>query len=190
MAVQHRNLGTHRPHWGVTSFTDSSRALDDMERTFAQMEHEMKTAFRDFGMGPGRFELPRNHRFLAPRSSPSDKFFASPTIENGNGGENDGKYVVNMDIGTEFKPDDIKVTLKDRMLTIEGKIDHTSEDGHSRTHQEFSRSFSIPEGIKIQEVKSLFTPEGMLRIEAPLPEPSKPKEIPISVQSKSVHWYN
>lgn len=94
--------------------------------------------------------------------------------------------MVKMDFGANFNPENVKVTIKDRLLTIDAKFEQKSEDGSSRMYQEISRAFTLPETVKIEEVKSLFTPEGELLIEAPLPEleAPKPKEIPIAVESK------
>jgi len=51
--------------------------------------------------------------------------------------ELDGKYQMNVSMGAEIKPENIKVTLKDRLLTVEAKYDHTSEDGKLRVSLSF-----------------------------------------------------
>jgi HSP20 family molecular chaperone IbpA len=170
-----RNLFTRRSPWGLV---DVSRQLEDVERTFSRMEREMNDAFRNFGVrSPFR-------TFFEPMSAFPNQFF--PTIEAEKTGEHGGKYVLRMNLGSDFNPENIKVSLKDRLLTIDAKLEQKSEDGHSRIYQEISKSFTLPENVKIEEVKSLLTPDGVLTIEAPLPEleSAKPKEIPIAIESK------
>lgn len=172
-----RNFFTRRSPWGLI---DLSKQMEDMERNFARIERDMSAAFRD---GPFGSHYPfKVHRFFEP----SSRFF-TPLIEGETKvGENGGKYVVKMELGKDFNPENVKVSLKDRVLTIEAKFEQKSEDGNSRIYQEICKSFTLPEMVKVEEVKSLFTPEGDLLIEAPLPEVEapKPKEIPISVENK------
>lgn len=90
------------------------------------------------------------------------------------------------------------------MLNIHAKMERKSDDG-SRFYQEVSREYLLPETLKVDELKSVFNDDGVcilhtvmvsqiywyclflhwwffdqiLRIEAPLPETEKPREIPI-----------
>jgi len=96
-------------------------------------------------------------------------------------------FRLNILMGKTFKPEDIKVSLKDRMLTVEAKREQTSEDGTHRYYEEVSRRFTLPEEADLKELKSVFTPNGLLKLEAPvtpkaLPEPPKPVEIPINME--------
>jgi len=96
-------------------------------------------------------------------------------------------FRLNILMGKAFKPEDIKVSLKDRKLTVEAKREQTSEDGTHRYYEEVSRSFTLPEEAELKELKSVFTPNGVLKLEAPvtpkaLPEPPKPVQIPISME--------
>jgi HSP20 family molecular chaperone IbpA len=139
--------------------------MRNMERHFDRMERDLNSAF-------GSFFKPMTAK------TPLTVYEA----------EAPGKYQLNVVMGEGFKPENIKVTLKDHEMRIEAKYDHTSEDGKSRVYQEFTRTFPLPKAIDQAQVKSLFTPEGVLQIEAPLPEPEVeakpvPKEIPISVEA-------
>ncbi|CAG7730719.1 unnamed protein product [Allacma fusca] len=96
------------------------------------------------------------------------------------------KYCLNVRVGN-FSPENVKISLKDRVMTIEAKTEEKSEDGNRRVYQEVSRQFTLPENVDLKEVKSILTPEGVLKIEAPLPqqalpEPPKPQEIPIHLE--------
>lgn len=52
------------------------------------------------------------------------------------------------------------VSLKDRMLSIQAKMDRKSDDG-SRFYQEVCRDYLLPESIKIDELKSILTDDGV-----------------------------
>jgi len=138
----------------------------------------MNAAFRDFGL---RSPL-RSLVDPVPVSASPMRFF--PMVEAETTGDNGGKYILKMDVGADFNPENVKVSLKDRVLTVEAKFEQKSDDGRSRMYQEMSRSFTLPENVKLDEVKSLLTPEGILTIEAPLPqvEAPKPKQIPITTE--------
>lgn len=161
------------------------RQMEDMDRQFARLERDMNAAFRDFGFPSARirsfFEPPPSAPSLTNRVFPTIEAQTSPASEPGK----PGKYCLRIDLGEGFTPEDIKVNLKDRMLTIHAKLEKKSEEG--RLYQEVTRSFALPENINPEEVKSLLTPEGILTIEAPLPEVEapQPKEIPISIDAKS-----
>ena len=118
--------------------------------------------------------------------------FHSPSVHSHIEGEDQGtgNYVMNIPLGTDVGPEDVKVSLKDHVMTIEAKKEQKSEDGNCRVYQEYTRKFTLPKAIDMKEVKSTLTPEGYLKIEAPLPkppqealpEPPKPKAIPIQLE--------
>ena len=89
-------------------------------------------------------------------------------VEGTEGG--DGKYVVNVPLGKNIGPDDLKVGVKDNVMTIEAKKEQKSEDGNCRMYQEYVRKFTLPPNVNAKEVKSVLTPEGYLKVEAPMPK--------------------
>ena len=87
-----------------------------------------------------------------------------------------GKYTVNVPLGSQIHPNDIKITIKNHTLIVEAKKEKKSEDGSSSTrlYQEVTRKITLPENIDINEIKSVFD-NGVLKIEAPLPKPALPE---------------
>ncbi len=83
---------------------------------------------------------------------------------------------------------DIEVTIENGVLTIAGerKEERREEDDKKhyilaeRCYGSFKRSFSLPEGIKADEVKASFK-DGVLNIEIPKSEEVKPKKITVTV---------
>jgi len=97
----------------------------------------------------------------------------------------DGKWVISMAIAG-FGEEDIKVSQKERNLTVKGKIDSkTDEDKDHFVHRgianrSFDRTFRLGPHVL---VRNATLKNGMLAIdlEQELPEEEKPKEIPITV---------
>lgn len=83
---------------------------------------------------------------------------------------------------------DIEVIIENGVLTIAGerKEERREEDDKKhyilseRCYGSFKRSFSLPEGIKADEVKAIFK-DGVLNIEIPKSEEVKPKKITVTV---------
>jgi len=175
--TQNRNFFSRRNNW----LMPSDFGLRDVDRTFNRMEREMNSIFRDF-----KNEFPFFHRGFLPMVNDGGNRYV-PAIE---AESEDGKnYLLKMDLGTDFAPEDVKVTLKDKTVTIHAKFEKKSEDGASRMYQEVTRQFTLPDNVKIEGLKSLFTPQGVLSIEAPLmqieAEKKAPKEIPIEKEAVS-----
>ena len=97
----------------------------------------------------------------------------------------DGKWVISMAIAG-FGEEDIKVSQKERNLTVKGKIESkTDEDKdhfvhHGIANRSFDRTFRLGPHVL---VRNATLKNGMLAIdlEQELPEEEKPKEIPITV---------
>lgn len=65
-------------------------------------------------------------------------------------------------------------------LTVHAK--HQSKNEGRETKYEYLREYSIPEGVKLDEMTCKYTDEGALVVEAPytpLVEPPKEQAIPI-----------
>ncbi|CAG7722383.1 unnamed protein product [Allacma fusca] len=97
----------------------------------------------------------------------------------------DGKFTVTMLLGAEVKPEDLQVTIKDREIIIVVKIDSKSEDGCSRLYKELTKKIPLPEEVHAEELKTVLSPEGILKIEAPIPQKGSTRsemiEIPVQM---------
>lgn len=82
-----------------------------------------------------------------------------------------------------FKPEDVNISLNGRVLTIQAKMEEKSADGSRFTSQSIFNSYTLPENVDLNGVKSLLSEDGILSIEMPLKGVEKkktgPKEIPI-----------
>ncbi|KAL6725296.1 hypothetical protein Aduo_007358 [Ancylostoma duodenale] len=91
----------------------------------------------------------------------------------------DSKFAVSIDV-SKFKPENLKVNLDGRNLTIEGKQEIKEENGYSM--RSFVRQWVLPENVDLDAIKSSLTDSGRLSIEAPKfakPEAETGRSIPI-----------
>jgi len=99
--------------------------------------------------------------------------------------ETDGEYQIKAEI-PDVKKEDVKVTLEDGVLTIQGERKQEKEEKGKKYHRiersygSFVRSFSLPELIDEEKVKAEFK-DGVLNLHLPKSEKGKPKAIEVKV---------
>ena len=99
--------------------------------------------------------------------------------------ETDGEYQIKAEI-PDVKKEDVKVTLEDGVLTIQGQRKQEKEDKDTKYHRveraygSFVRSFTLPDLIDEQRVKAEFK-NGVLNLQLPKSEKAKPKAIEVTV---------
>ncbi|MEC4889594.1 MAG: Hsp20/alpha crystallin family protein [Nitrospira sp.] len=99
--------------------------------------------------------------------------------------ETEGEYVIKAEL-PEVKKDDVKVTLEDGVLTIQGQRRQEKEEKTTKYHRiersygTFVRSFSLPDQVNESGVKAEFK-EGMLNLHIPKSEKAKPRAIEVKV---------
>ncbi len=99
--------------------------------------------------------------------------------------ETDGGYQIKAEI-PDVKKEDVKVTLEDGVLTIQGERKHEKEDKGKKYHRversygSFVRSFTLPDLVDEEKVKADFK-DGVLNLQIPKSEKAKPKAIEVKV---------
>ncbi len=99
--------------------------------------------------------------------------------------ETDGEYQIKAEI-PDVKKEDVKVTLEDGVLTIQGERKQEKEEKGKKYHRiersygSFVRSFSLPDVIDEEKVKAEFK-DGVLSLHLPKSEKAKPKAIEVQV---------
>ncbi|KAK6042342.1 Hsp20/alpha crystallin family protein [Cooperia oncophora] len=87
------------------------------------------------------------------------------------------KFTVALNV-SKFKPDELKVNIDGRTLTVEGKQE--VKEGSNYTARSFLRQWVLPEGVDVEQIRSSLTDEGQLAIELPKPKPAiNSRSIPI-----------
>ena len=86
-----------------------------------------------------------------------------------------------------MKKDDVKVELKENILTISGEKSGQNEKKDrnlhvcERVYGSFSRSFRLPPHVKSEDIKAEFK-DGVLNLEIPKSEEAKPKQIEVKIK--------
>jgi HSP20 family protein len=99
--------------------------------------------------------------------------------------ETDNAYLIKGEI-PGVKKEDVKVTIQDGMLTIQGERKQEKEEKGKKFHRvecsygSFERSFRVPDDADEAAVKAEFK-DGMLNVTLPKSEKAKPKSINVSV---------
>lgn len=99
--------------------------------------------------------------------------------------ETEGEYQIKAEI-PDVKKEDVKVTLEDGVLTIQGQRKQEKEEKGTKYHRiersygSFARTFSLPDVIEVDKVKAEFK-DGVLNLHLPKSEKAKPKAIEVKV---------
>jgi HSP20 family protein len=99
--------------------------------------------------------------------------------------ETDREYVIKMEL-PEVKKEDVKVTVEDGVLTIQGERRMEKEEKGKKYHRveraygSFVRSFTVPDQVDESKVTAEFR-DGMLNLRLPKSERAKPKAIDVKV---------
>ncbi len=83
-----------------------------------------------------------------------------------------------------FRPDEIKVNVVDKVLNVEGKHEEKSEDGSKYVSRQFIRKYTLPEECPPEEVVSNLSADGVLLITAPkkLAIKDTARKVPIQME--------
>lgn len=83
-----------------------------------------------------------------------------------------------------FKEDQVNLTVEDGLLTIRGERKFNRESSEENYHRiersygTFVRSFTLPNSVEQNRIQATFA-DGILHIDMPKREETKPKQIPI-----------
>ena len=99
--------------------------------------------------------------------------------------ESDGEYLIKAEL-PEVKKEDVKVTVENGVLTLQGERRQEKEEKAKRFHRversygSFVRSFTLPESVDESSVKAEYK-DGVLNLHLPKSEKVKPKAIDVKV---------
>ena len=97
--------------------------------------------------------------------------------------EKDDHFVIKAELpGVDKK--DIKIDLKDRVLTLSGERSYDNEVKEEnyyrkeRSYGKFQRAFRLPADVDSDQIKAEFK-DGVLQVEVPKPEEQKAKQVTV-----------
>ncbi|HEX9155817.1 MAG TPA: Hsp20/alpha crystallin family protein [Nitrospira sp.] len=128
-----------------------------------------------------------NRVFTRPALRPSGKEALTvadwmPTVDIS---ETDAEYLIKAEL-PEVKKEDVKVTVEEGVLTLQGERRQEKEEKGKKYHRversygSFVRSFTLPESVDEAGVKAEYK-DGVLSLHLPKSEKVKPKAIDVRV---------
>merc|ERR1719244_2374286 len=67
---------------------------------------------------------------------------------------------------SQYRPDELNVSIADGAVTIEGKHEEKAEDGTKMVSRKFIRKYTLPAGAKPEDVVSNLSSDGVLVVTA------------------------
>ena len=125
------------------------------------------------------------HRPTPARANGKETMVVADWVPSVDVSETEGEYQIKAEI-PDVKKEDVKVTLEDGVLTIQGERKQEKEVKGKRYHRversygRFVRSFTLPDVIDEEKVKAEFK-DGILNLALPKSEKAKPKAIEVTV---------
>nr|ACO13188.1 Heat shock protein beta-1 [Lepeophtheirus salmonis] len=80
--------------------------------------------------------------------------------------DNEDKFEISLDTH-QYRPDEVKVNIKNGVICIEAKHEEKSSDGCNFVSRQFLRSYTLPKNSKAESVSSNLSSDGILAITAP-----------------------
>jgi len=160
------------------SFESSKKSTSSQKSSLSQeSQNSSRDLMESFPVSQG---FPVNRRWLMPKDFFSksddfdfdlDDFKIMPTMKRDEVlkvSENDKKFEVIIDTDG-FKPDEIQVKITNDIVTVEAKHEEKSEKPNEKKFaaRQFSRSYTLPNTCKGDQVTSNLSADGLLIITAP-----------------------
>merc|ERR1719259_919652 len=79
--------------------------------------------------------------------------------------EDEKKMEVSLDT-SQYRPDELSVSVSNGAITVEGKHEEKSESGHKMVSRQFIRKYSLPACARAEDVVSNLSSDGVLVITA------------------------
>jgi HSP20 family protein len=120
-----------------------------------------------------------------PRTSGKETMVVADWVPSVDVSETEGEYQIKAEI-PDVKKEDVKVTVEDGVLTIQGERRQEKEEKGKKYHRvecsygSFVRSFTLPDLVDEEKVKAEFK-DGVLNLKLPKSEKAKPKAIEVKV---------
>merc|ERR1712226_158320 len=154
---------------------------DPFFRSGSSSENKMVTEQRE-DRRSGRMPWLMPRKWMIPQLWDEDIFSSSRDSHLLGLQEDDTKMEISLDT-TGYKPDELKVQVRDGELSVEGKHEEKSEAGHVMVSRQFSKRYGLPQGAKREAVMSNLSQDGVMVITVPkekkIEEVKTPENIPV-----------
>ena len=157
---------------------------DPFFRSGSSSENKMVTEQRE-DKRSGRLPWLMPRRWMIPQLWDEEIFSSSRDSHLLGLQEDDTKMEISLDT-TGYKPDELKVQVRDGELSVEGKHEEKSEAGAVMVSRQFVKEYALPESSKPEGVESSLSKDGVLVITMPKPKKAinedKGRNVPIALK--------
>jgi len=160
------------PWFNDSIFGTASNVFRGLEREFDRMQRQLDNSFG--GLTSGLTSPTSDNRSLA--QLPYEGRDQADMITTDADGAR--KFHLNFDM-RGFEPEEIKIKTQNGMLVVSAKREEKDQNTYSM--REWSQSYTLPHDLNMEELKSHFSENGILSVEAPLPK-AEPKHKPIQIE--------
>jgi len=156
-----RNMACMSNNIMLESSPDTEK-LEKLEQPRTLMRQDSKSRWENGWMFPRRWMLPA----LNTDFPNNMELFKTKDSEVIRVKEDDSKLEVSLDT-SQYRPDELKVSVSDGVLLVEGKHEEKAEDGSKMVSRMFSRKYSLPPNAQADQVASNLSSDGVLVVTAP-----------------------
>merc|ERR1712119_10543 len=146
----------------LQSSQDFQELKKDTNENRDLMRQDSKSRYENGWMFPRRWMMPA----LKSDMSQNLDIFKTKDSDVIRVKEDDSKMEVSLDT-SQYRPDELKVSIDKGVVTVEGKHEEKAEDGSKMVSRMFSRKYTLPKETKAEEVVSNLSSDGVLVITAP-----------------------
>merc|ERR1712243_434769 len=131
----------------ATSSVQESQNKESTNENRDLMRQDSKTRYENGWMFPRRWMLPGLH----PEMTNGLDIFKSKDNDEIRVKEDESKIEVSLDT-SQYRPDELKVSVDKRVVTVEGKHEEKAEDGSKMVSRMFSKKYTLPPDAKAEDL--------------------------------------
>merc|ERR1711979_130653 len=162
MACMQNNIMLESSKDATSSSVQESQRKESTNENRDLMRQDSKTRYENGWMFPRRWMLPG----LNPEMTNGLDIFKSKDNDEIRVKEDESKMEVSLDT-SQYRPDELKVSVDKGVVTVEGKHEEKAEDGSKMVSRMFSKRYTLPPDAKAEDVVSNLSSDGVLVITAP-----------------------
>merc|ERR1712106_1231843 len=163
-----RNMSCMQNNIMLESSNDASSSVQESQRKESTtsnrdlMRQDSKSRYENGWMFPRKWMLPG----LNPEMTKGLDIFQTKDSEVIRVKEDESKMEISLNT-SQYRPDELKISIDKNVVTVEGKHEEMAEDGSKMVSRMFSRKYTLPADAKSADVVSNLSSDGVLVITAP-----------------------
>lgn len=144
--------------------------MSDLQMANSQLNRLFEDAFRGWSLTNGQ-ESPLTGAWIPPVDVMEDK----------------DQVLINAEL-PGVKPEDVKISMENNLLTIRGEKHQNAEQSNERVHRYersygvFERAFTVPSTVDAERITARYE-HGVLTVTLPKAEKAKARQISVQVQA-------